>query len=1838
MVTAGLFIVGSPTSAGAQPDQAPNVFCPSDSELTIVAGYSPGWGVGAEAEGDPTPTLSEIGALPNGVLFTSTGFGHYSNPVGPAGSYPITLVASNGIEPDATCSTILTVEPAPVFTNSDVAVFTEGVTGSFDIGLDYCPDPAIDSPNLPSGLIWTSTSYCSGIISGAPGPGTAGTYRSELMDGSDDLTVQAFTLIVFGGAPAGAPDPPVGVSATGGDGSATVSWGAPSDNGSPITGYTVTDGQGVTCTPSGASCVVTGLTNGDSYTFTVTATNAGGTSGPSEQSNSVVPGETVYEDAKSEASAEAAPAGTCQQQAIGTAGDPVNCASGDFWETFTDVSVPGRGPGLDVTRTYNSLRASTEGTFGYGWTSDYDAHLSINSDGSVTLTDDDGSQVTAEPNGFGGFTVPSWADSTLAANADGTYTFVRHATQIRTFSAGGQLTAISDLNGYTTTLAYTQCPVLVDVVCSGPGVLSTATDSAGRILSFSFGSNGLVSSVTDPIGRTTSYAYDGAGDLASATDPQGRVTTFTYGANHLLLTRTDPRGGVVTNAYDAQGRVATQEDAMGRTTSFVFSGNNFSATGGTTTITDPKGHVEVEDYTNGLLTQMTKGSGTPSPATSTFTYDPFSLGITSETDPNGHVTTNTYDLRGNLLSTTDRLGRPTTYTYNAFNEVLTKTTPLGEVTTRAYDSTGNLLSSSTPLVPSSPAVAQTTSYTYGDASHPGDVTAVTDPDGGTSHIAYDTNGDLVSVADPVGDTTTFAHDGVGRPTSVVSPNGNETGGTPSASTTSYTYDAVGNVVTTTDPLGHVTTTVYDADNGPISVTDPLGHMTTTTYDADNEATVVTRADGTTLSTTYDADGNRVSTTDGAGHVTAYTYDALNRQLSMTDPLGRTTTYAYDPAGNQTSLTDPSGRVTGYAYDADDEPTGVNYSDGVTPNVAYTYDADGQRASMTDGTGTTSYTYDSLDRLNATTNGAGATVAYAYDLDGHVTGLTYPGGFTVTRAYDAAGRMTTITDWLGRIFTYTYDADGQPTATAAPNGVATTLTHDADDAITQITASNQAGPLASFAYARDADEQVIGSVESGAPQGRTNTYTYDRLGQLAGFNAQGLSVDRAGNLTTTASGAAQTFDAADEIVAQTPVGAADATSYGYDSLGERTSATPPAGQATTFAYNQAGELASFTPAPALPPTVTTTSLPAATVGGAVSDQLSATGGTGTLTFAATGLPVDGLSLSSSGLLTGTPTAATSVAFTVTVSDQNNVTSAPANLTLTVNNPAKAAPKITSAASATATAAKAFTFTVTTTGYPTPTVSASGLPTWLELTNNGNDTATLTGTPPNATTANFTLTAKNGVSPHATQAFTLTVDAVPVITTESSATGKLAVAFTTKIRTTGSPTPTLMASGLPSWLTLTDKGNGTAILSGTPTASGVFTFTITATNTAGTASQTFALTVDAAPKITSAATATATAGKAFTFTVTLTGYPTPTLSATGLPSWLKLTGTSLTGTPTKAATSKFTLTAKNGVTPNATQAFTLTVDAAAASAAVPEVFATEESAAEPAVTPTATYTYNGDGLRTSKSADGVTETFTWDVSGDLPLLLVDGATSYVYGPDGLPVEQINTNTPTYYTHDQLGSTRLLTDASGAVLASYTYDPYGNLTGTTGSATNPFGYAGQYTDAESGLIYLQARYYDPATGQFMTSDPLVAITGAAYTYVGDNPLNGTDPTGLDPTLGQTVSSWYQAASTTVTSAVQTCSTFLEQNRPAIIDKIKEEVTSMIPVVGDEINALRKHEWVNVFTSVLSGWQQWELRFYLNNFTAIGPKFEELLAQLKVKFPQPGHGWFDVPAAKKQIEDTNR
>jgi hypothetical protein len=172
----------------------------------------------------------------------------------------------------------------------------------------------------------------------------------------------------------------------------------------------------------------------------------------------------------------------------------------------------------------------------------------------------------------------------------------------------------------------------------------------------------------------------------------------------------------------------------------------------------------------------------------------------------------------------------------------------------------------------------------------------------------------------------------------------------------------------------------------------------------------------------------------------------------------------------------------------------------------------------------------------------------------------------------------------------------------------------------------------------------------------------------------------------------------------------------------------------------------------------------------------------------------------------------------------------------------------------------------------------------------------------------------------------VDSAPVVTSANTSTFIKGSAGTFSVTATGWAPPTFTKTGtLPTGVTLTAVG----VLSGTPTQSGSFPITITASNGVGTdATQAFTLTVSAAtsaPTITSATSTTFTQGTPGTFTVTATGNPTPTFTKTGtLPTGVTLTAAGvLSGTPTQSGSFPITITASNGVLPIATQAFTLTV---------------------------------------------------------------------------------------------------------------------------------------------------------------------------------------------------------------------------------------------------------------------------------------------------------------------------
>ena len=218
------------------------------------------------------------------------------------------------------------------------------------------------------------------------------------------------------------------------------------------------------------------------------------------------------------------------------------------------------------------------------------------------------------------------------------------------------------------------------------------------------------------------------------------------------------------------------------------------------------------------------------------------------------------------------------------------------------------------------------------------------------------------------------------------------------------------------------------------------------------------------------------------------------------------------------------------------------------------------------------------------------------------------------------------------------------------------------------------------------------------------------------------------------------------------------------------------------------------------------------------------------------------------LSGNPATGTYGTYPFTITAANStLPDATQSFTLTVNQ----APAITSANTTTFTVGQAGSFTITTTGNPTAGITETGsLPAGVTFTDNANGTATLAGTPQAGTGSAYSLTftAANGVSPNATQGFTLTVNEAPAITSADHTGFAVGQTGSFTITTTGFPAAAISETGaLPSGVTLTDNDDGTATLSGNPATGshGTYAFTITAANgTLPDAGQNFTLTVQAA----------------------------------------------------------------------------------------------------------------------------------------------------------------------------------------------------------------------------------------------------------------------------------------------------------------------------------------------------------------------------------------------------------
>lgn len=165
----------------------------------------------------------------------------------------------------------------------------------------------------------------------------------------------------------------------------------------------------------------------------------------------------------------------------------------------------------------------------------------------------------------------------------------------------------------------------------------------------------------------------------------------------------------------------------------------------------------------------------------------------------------------------------------------------------------------------------------------------------------------------------------------------------------------------------------------------------------------------------------------------------------------------------------------------------------------------------------------------------------------------------------------------------------------------------------------------------------------------------------------------------------------------------------------------------------------------------------------------------------------------------------------------------------------------------------------------------------------------------------------------------------------------------------------------------------------------------------------------------------------------------------------------------------------------------------------------------------FRYDGLGRRIRKEVNG--QAIEYVYSGEQIALEVDGATgakraSYTYLPGVDQPLSMTRGTSSYlYVRDRQGTVRgLLDGATRALVSRYDYDPWGLPQGGTGTVENPFRYNGRELDAETGLYFNRARYYDPQLGRFISPDPIGLDGGInLYAYVGNDPVNQRDPSGL-------------------------------------------------------------------------------------------------------------------------------
>ena len=1414
--------------------------------------------------------------------------------------------------------------------------------------------------------------------------------------------------------------------------------------------------------------------------------------------------------------------------------DPVNVGTGSFTTQATDLAMPGRVIPFGFVRSYNSADTQVS-PLGPGWTHSF--YWSLQAGTVAEVRRGDGRRDLYTHNSDGSYTAPPGVYDTLVKNGDSTYTLTLTNQTAYDFSSAGVLTKIREPAGNQITLGYTGSN------------LTSITDTTGRAVTLGYVANRLAS-ITDPLGRKVTYSYDPSGRLATVTDKIGNAAgqnpalhrwVYGYdGSSKHLTTITDPDGRVrVTNAFDSLGRVYQQLDGKSKLTQFAY-------TPGQTVVTDPRGHGTT--YTFDSRMRILTQSDVVGANTYTITYHYDAAGNRDQViDRIGAHTDYTYDTRGNVLTKTDPQVDPTTpryvtqNLYDAKNNLYQITDPRNFLTTFTYDPATNVLLSVGKQIDAT--TSATTKYEYGDATNPGRPTKVIAPRGNTgpnpdyayaTTLTYDAKGNVLTRLDPDAAKTTYGYDAVGRMTNYVDPDGYATGALASEHTWTIAYDENDQSTSKTDPLGNIVASTFDGAGNLSTATDRQGNVTTYAYDANARLwTVKQKPDpvgnpGLTYTTTMirDDNGNPTQVTQANNVVTDYVFDALNRTSSFTThPTAQTnltTSFVLDGADQPLTRTGADSVVVTYGRDGMSRLTSIT-APSLGP-ISFTYDELGHRKQMIDGTGTTNYQYDGIGRLTQAA-GPGGTLNYGYDRDGNPTSLQYPTTETVTYHFTNGGRLDYLDDWATRHTSYAYKPSGLVDSVTLPNTMQTKYGYDRAQRLVFDVSVFGSTTLNRQAYTLDKEGNRTALDEYVAGITAVPTITWSASAQV---NAAGTGVQDHPAIAIGADGA--TYGVWD-----------DARSGNADIYFAKRDPGAGAWGANVKVNTDTGTRIQLNPAIALDSANNAYAVWQDERNGAGKPDIFFRKRTAAGTWVTPDVKVSdesggaGGSIQRNPRIAGTAAGAQTAVWVDFRSSQKNIYSS----------------QLAVGGTTWGTNLRVTDDTAADKDFPDVVVGADGTAyaVWQD-SRNGNADIYYAKLPPGGntwTTPNVKVSDDPGTTAQTSPRLGIDASGNLIAVWLDARTSPAQIRMSRLASGTSTwSASTAVTSGAdrPQSIALAVRTDGKAYLAFDDNRSGnndVYVreydpwlnqwaaSTLASDDPGSTAQQspTVAYTSaevmlgwrdDRSGNADVRARRAALAGGVDHFGYTYDGLNRVTGESGALAETFVLDGAS-------------NLSSRTG--PNATYTYDTSNRLTGDGGAQPFVWNNADRLAthgsdsftydplgrltsSTIASTTRDYTYNGDGLLTTRIQGGITTTFAWDAAHTSARLLKVGPDRLVFGLGPIYAVRADNTTATF-ARDASSNVRAEVSDTGSVTGSYRYRTYGAIAQSTGIGPTYFGFGDLLIDP-SGLVYARARWYDPTAGRFLSRDPIAADPGApsklnGFNYAKANPLTWGDPSGLDP-----------------------------------------------------------------------------------------------------------------------------